>query len=158
MAMRIRIAIVEIIAERGPSLIRSCHFGLNTSMESPSAMVMTGGSTIPCMVEMLSHQNPERKEKPATTGWASTLCNDYTAYAALFHLIALPPLSRCNEIVYAKQPRGHSRRHGRRNAQHAVDLNEVVDEVPERDGCAVVLNLFAEDIRQASVVTPGSFP
>lgn len=41
-------ASIQIRAERGPGFMRSCHFGLNASIESPSATATNCGSGILC--------------------------------------------------------------------------------------------------------------
>jgi hypothetical protein len=59
----------------------------------------------------------------------------------------LPP--RRNQIVYAAQPRRDLGRHSGRHPERSIDLDGNVGKVAERYRRAVVLDLFAERIRQA---------
>jgi hypothetical protein len=45
--------------------------------------------------------------------------------------------------------------HCRSAAQRPMDLDEVVREVAERNGCGVILNLLAEGVRQSRVASIG---
>jgi hypothetical protein len=58
-------ASVRIIAERGPRFMRSCHFGLNKSMERLSAAAMNCGAAIPCTLKSYCVRLHESKTKKA---------------------------------------------------------------------------------------------
>lgn len=53
---------------------------------------------------------------------------------------------QCYQIARFQEPDSNTSGHGRHAAQRPVDLDEVVREIAERNGCGVVPDLFAEGV------------